>query len=107
MNLYILNEKGNPVEEPDMLKWAKWFETANRRVAHEKIGNAEISTVFLGVNHSFGCGKPVLWETMVFGGIFDQSITGISIIFLPSNMTAFSCLHIAFFVKLPQQSSST
>jgi len=72
MNLYILNEKGNPVEEPDRLKWAKWFETANRRVAHEKIGNAEISTVFLGVNHSFGCGKPVLWETMVFGGKFDQ-----------------------------------
>jgi len=26
------------------------------------------STVYLGVDHGYGGGSPVLWETMVFGG---------------------------------------
>jgi len=28
--------------------------------------------VFLGLNHSFGEGPPLLFETMVFGGALDQ-----------------------------------
>jgi len=32
----------------------------------------EVSTVFLGLDHSLGTGKPVLWETMIFGGLHDQ-----------------------------------
>lgn len=31
-----------------------------------------VSTVFLGLDHSFGDGPPVLWETMVFNGEHDQ-----------------------------------
>lgn len=37
-----------------------------------------VSTVFLGMDHSFGEDKtapdykPVLWETMIFGGVHDQ-----------------------------------
>ena len=31
-----------------------------------------ISTVFIGVNHEVGKGKPVLYETMVFGTKIDQ-----------------------------------
>jgi len=69
---YTLDEKGNPVAEPDPMKWAKWFETAKRQVAKDEIGEAKISTVFLGLDHSFGDGPPILWETMVFGGPLDE-----------------------------------
>lgn len=50
---YIL--KGHkPVEEKDVLKWAKWYETANRRVGKTKIGIYTVFTSFLGLDHSFG-----------------------------------------------------
>jgi hypothetical protein len=50
------------------MKWAKWFGNANRLVASETIGKSRVSTVFLGLDHRFGEGKPLLFETMVFGG---------------------------------------
>ncbi len=28
----------------------------------------KVSTVFLGLDHNFGDGPPILWETLVFGG---------------------------------------
>ena len=70
---YVLDANGKPVPEPDVLKWAKWFETAERHVANDKVFGVHISTVFLGVDYSspFG-GPPVLWETMIFGGPHDQ-----------------------------------
>ncbi len=41
----------------------------NRRVANDQIGNVEISTVFLGLDHNFfDRGPPLLFETMIFGG---------------------------------------
>lgn len=71
---YILNEEGNPVPEPDLMKWDKWFQDNReaRKVKRETIGDSEVSTVFLGLDHAFGGGLPVLWETMVFGGRLDQ-----------------------------------
>lgn len=75
--LYILDEHDNPIHEPDTLRWAAWFETHDRRVCQdldEGDGDKKIlvSTVFLGVNHRhFGEGPPILWETMVFGGLLD------------------------------------
>jgi len=41
-------------------------------VARSKIGDVQISTVFLGIDHSWDNGPPVLFETMVFGGNHDQ-----------------------------------
>ena len=62
----------NPVIEPDLLKWSRWFETANCRIARTTIGEVEISTVFLGIDHSFGFSKKtILFETMVFGRELD------------------------------------
>jgi FKBP-type peptidyl-prolyl cis-trans isomerase 2 len=56
----------------DVLTWGMWFETSdNRRVAKDTIQGVEISTVFLGLNHGFG-GNPLWFETMVFGGEYDQ-----------------------------------
>ena len=72
MKKYVLYKDGNPVEEPDLIKWATWFEDADRHVADERVGKSQISTVFLGIDHSFEGVEPVLWETMVFGGPLDQ-----------------------------------
>ncbi len=67
---YILNGH-DPVPEPDLHKWAEWFEEAERHVAFNEIGCTTISTVFLGLDHSFGNGSPILFETLVFGGVFN------------------------------------
>jgi len=68
---YILD--GHKAVKVDLMTWAEWFEKIeSRHVAREKIGDAEISTVFLGIDHSFGQGPPLLFETMVFGGALDQ-----------------------------------
>lgn len=64
--MYRLDSEGNPVAEPDTLAWAKWFETAERIVAQERVGDVEVSTVFLGLNHNYGEGPPLLWQTMTF-----------------------------------------
>lgn len=65
---YTLNASGKPVPEPDLITWARWFESADRTVGSDQIGESRVSTVFLGLDHNFGEGPPVLWETMVFGG---------------------------------------
>ena len=68
---YILEEK-TPVLTDDLLEWAKWLENADRRVAKTTLPNGvEVSTVFLGLDHSFSEGKPLLFETMIFGGEHD------------------------------------
>lgn len=64
----------SPVLMTDILEWARWFERAeNRRVAETNLPNGiMVSTVFLGLDHNFYGGPPVLWETMIFGGPHDQ-----------------------------------
>lgn len=32
---YVLDADGNPVPEPDLMKWAEWMEKAERHVALE------------------------------------------------------------------------
>lgn len=55
-----------------MLEWAHWFEGSDRHVAFTRIEKAiTVSTVFLGLNHQYGEGPPILFETMVFGGVYD------------------------------------
>ena len=59
-----------PVPEPDLLTWAHWFEAngESRRVAITNIDHTTtVSTVFLGLDHAFGGGPPILFETIVFG----------------------------------------
>lgn len=70
---YILDGHA-PVKVADVLTWAKWFETADRRVARTALAkDVEVSTVFLGIDYSpFSPGfPPILFETMVFGGKHD------------------------------------
>lgn len=68
---YILRD-GEPVAEPDLMVWRRWFEenTAARVVAfYGEIGrgNVRVSTVFLGLDHGWN-GEVLLFETLVFGG---------------------------------------
>lgn len=72
---YILEEDGTIREVEDVIEWSKWFERANedRIIAQTNIhapGNlkereAFVSTVFLGINHNFTGGPPVLFETLI------------------------------------------
>ena len=64
MRNYILEGKvPKPVD--DILEWAKWFGSADRTVKKDVIGDVNISTVFIGIDHSFGGREPELFETMM------------------------------------------
>ncbi len=69
--LYILNGK-TPVLVESIEAWGRWWETAERHVANLQDGDVHVSTVFLGIDHQFGSGPPLLFETMVFGGPLDE-----------------------------------
>lgn len=64
--LYVLDGH-NPVPVP-LTVWGKWFSTADRTVARDRVGKTNISTVFLGLDHNFGDGPPLLFETLVSDG---------------------------------------
>lgn len=66
---YTLDADGNPVRCDDLLAWATWYESSDeaRRVARDTVGEVEVSTVFLSIDHGWS-GTPVLYETMTFGG---------------------------------------
>lgn len=76
---YILDSKGEPVPCENLYQWAQFMEQADRRVlAKTMIGEGDgactVSTVFLGLDHSFAEGAdPILWETMVFGGVLAEA----------------------------------
>lgn len=42
--------------------------TADRVVCQTEHNECEVSTVFLGLDHQYGSGPPLLFETLVFGG---------------------------------------
>jgi len=67
MGRYILHGK-IPVPCEDLLTWAHWIEEnwRDRVVRQEDMGPYWISTVFLGLDHNWGDGPPLLFETMVF-----------------------------------------
>jgi hypothetical protein len=69
---YILDASGVPLRCDDLTVWARFMGMERRRVAIDRVNGAEVSTVFLGIDHSFGSGGPLLFETMIFGGEHDQ-----------------------------------
>jgi hypothetical protein len=50
----------------DLLEWAMTYETQDRRVGRWRRGPVLVSTVFLGLDHNWGDGPPILFETMIF-----------------------------------------
>jgi hypothetical protein len=67
---YIL--EGRTPVETDLMTWARWFEKGDRHVAKKERDGVCVSTVFLGLNHRYGDGPPLIFETMIFGGEHDQ-----------------------------------
>lgn len=73
---YILDDDNNPVPAASIEAWSAWFEEASksgRKVLRRTkvLDDCLVSTVFLGIDHGFGDGPPILFETMIFGGDFD------------------------------------
>lgn len=69
MSMYY-DQDGQPM---DMDAWARAFEdTPARIVGSDYIGDIHVSTVWLGLNHAWGDGPPLIFETMIFGGAHDQ-----------------------------------
>lgn len=62
-----------PIE--DTLEWARWYETASRRVGFTRLSKSRrrrnyVLTVFLGMDHGY---TERLWfETMIFGTSLNQ-----------------------------------
>jgi hypothetical protein len=72
LKYYKLDGK-NIVGCQDLKEWASWYEaactTGNRHVALDMVWGMRVSTIFLGMDHSFfRNGPPILFETMVFVG---------------------------------------
>lgn len=66
---YILDDNNIPMQMEDDLAACTWlFNNQHRkRVAATTLADGVwVSTVFLGIDHSWGTGPPVLFETMVF-----------------------------------------
>jgi hypothetical protein len=72
-NFYILIDH-EPVPISDPLQWGRFFNEHDlRTVGRDEVGDVLVSTVFLGLDYRFfGDGPPLLFETMMFGGEFDQ-----------------------------------
>ena len=64
-DMYILDGH-EPVPEPDVIAWARWFESADRQVRDTARDDVRVSTVFLGLDHGFPGRRPQLFETMLF-----------------------------------------
>jgi hypothetical protein len=66
MSVYY-NREGQPMDHAAYL--AKLGDKAYRRVAKDTIGDSDVSTVWLGLDHGWGyAGAPVIFESMVFRG---------------------------------------
>jgi hypothetical protein len=62
---YFLNED-HTYRPCELMEWAKQFETIDRHVGEDDVDNHRISTVWLGLDHNYWGGPPLVFETMVF-----------------------------------------
>lgn len=70
---YRMLINGELVIPESLEQWAKWFgDSEGRRIGLTHIGDITVSTVCLGLDHSFGHGRPLWYETMIFGGDHDE-----------------------------------
>jgi hypothetical protein len=66
---YIMT-KEKEIKPATLHEWGCWLESDEgreiRQVRSSHIGDHHVSTVFMGLDHSFGSGPPLLFETMIF-----------------------------------------
>lgn len=64
------DKNGKPLT---LMQWATLFEDLDyKRIGSDEKDGVKVSTVWLGLDHNFDDGKPLIFETMVFGGKDDQ-----------------------------------
>jgi hypothetical protein len=63
MSLYY-DRKGKPISQEEFI--ARWRPEKEQIVARFQDARILISTVWLGIDHQFGIGRPILFETMIF-----------------------------------------
>jgi hypothetical protein len=62
---------GRPI---DLMAWAAKFEDRDYKIVRQdNRDDFKVSTVWLGSDHRWGPGAPLIFETMVFGGENDQA----------------------------------
>lgn len=68
MKYYILNKDKSISPTNDIMEWAGFMDNKENSLIVRKsfLGDCEISTVFLGIDHNWFGGEPHLFETMVF-----------------------------------------
>jgi len=64
-NLLWIEKDGKPVPATSE-EFGVWFERQDRQVARNRVNGRLVSTVFLGIDHSFRGDVPILYETMIF-----------------------------------------
>ncbi|HUR17366.1 MAG TPA: hypothetical protein VMZ51_00325 [Acidimicrobiales bacterium] len=64
------DREGRPIDVTEMVRLSQ--DASYRVVARDWVGDVEVATVWLGFDHSFRSSRPVLFETVVFGGRMDQ-----------------------------------
>jgi len=74
---YKLDSNNNPIPCSSVNEYQEWYKIHGDTVAKSNFLDASgkqiiVSTVFLGLDHSYNSKVPVLWETMIFGGEHDQ-----------------------------------
>ena len=66
------------VQCKDVLEWGEFFEKKERFIKNTQMPLCWISTVFLGLDHSFYFGPeerpPILFESMIFGGPLEDEM---------------------------------
>lgn len=68
--IYYILEGRETRPAANLQEWTNWFD-GETQVAKDTQEEVQISTVFLGLDHSFTGGIPMLFETLVFGGKHD------------------------------------
>ena len=74
MDGYYILDGRKPVPCNDLIEWSKWYREENRRVNFNESNDIRVSTIFLGIDHGLDEDKPILFETMIFGGEHDEDM---------------------------------
>lgn len=68
--LRIFDRAGLPIT---LAEWEALRQTDYRVLCQESIGDAWVSTVWLGIDHATG-DPPLIFETMIFGGEHNETV---------------------------------
>ncbi len=68
MSLFYYLNDDHTVKACSCDEWANQFETMDRQLKVDKVKDLNVSTIWLGLNHNYFGGEPLLFETMIFKG---------------------------------------